>query len=90
MPRRAHDRRHNPLQHLVTRLDALAGGPCRALHELAEAAPAGSRPFLLMAAPPGRCARCDAIRERQRQYDLAHPPPKLAATDVYVADEDEP
>ena len=70
MPRRAHDRRRKPLQYLATRVNALTGGPWRAHHELAESAGDG-RPILLIAAAPGRCTRCDAIRRRQRQYDLA-------------------
>lgn len=75
MPRRSRARREEGLQRLQARVDKMAGGPCIAAHDLAEQA-TDYRPILLMASPPGRCGRCDAIRERQREWDLAHPHPQ--------------
>jgi hypothetical protein len=81
LPRRSHDRRVTAaaprrrltLDEMKAQVSQGAAG-CIALHELGEI-PGDHRPFLVMASRAGACPRCDAIRARQRSWDLAHLPP---------------
>lgn len=84
MPRRARDRRHNPLSALAAHVTRAAGGPCIAtIIPLDSDDPEGAVGLLLMACPPtSACARCNDARARLRPWP-APPAPAVEADEDF-------
>jgi hypothetical protein len=71
MPRRARERRTNSLDHLAARVDAMAGGPCRAV--VIEHAEQPGKVFMHLMPCAGPCAICTDARARLWRPPVTRP-----------------